>query len=704
MGLVREAIGDVLKPKSEEDIKRSMQSMDSDDLYSQWYSTRNPHFLYAFLDRSDAQNMIEDEDLADISNTFPDIRKKIFTWIVQAIGTKFNDYYITKTKGYNFNFVDWAYLVEFLRTTDIGEDNVEKILSGDAFNLFDGADHIDSISENMGGYWHYVSDGDELKEMMEKEADDPSVLEDVDGIVNLLEFLGENQDDFPEVAQAVKNAMHETEALADEDAAYRGITDKIKKELFGGNTPQWKNDKFAVPVSEDNIITIFQIQQGVDDKIDINPPQYGWSGDVANYEETFLDALSNQFDNIDINEAAKASDFLKPKSEKDVTDAFHDLNIAKQVELINDDERKGTVFPKKDWPLLMRIKEDMKHDETFDKFFRVTSAEPLTYSVHQHDISYIGSYFRVYARQLQSIPHIFVEQLNENPDHIRAYIKTDDNVRGKLVKIKTFKEFWDWMMKAGYKTYINEGISNILKPKSTEDLLKSFKELSVSSQAEWILDNVLYTKDSVISIEHWPLILQIKEGLKHNNEFTNRYEMTSISNRDPFTELYVLPLNGEIQFKIYSKTPTALSNHIQVSQYDSEPHNIRVYDIDKYDTTKEEIIEDYRGFIKWFNDDYLHKWGLIPIAESIKDVLKPKDFKVTNESIIDKWEEKQEEMPQREYKEAVQRIVDTYTKKGVYNFNAEAIKYYVIREIKKGRDPEDLSWVGYENSIYGRRG
>ena len=300
--------------------------------------------------------------------------------------------------------------------------------------------------------------------------------------------------------------------------------------------------------------------------------------------------------------------------------------------------------------------------------------------------------------------------------------------------------------------------------------------------------------------------------------------MTSISNRDPFTD-------GEIQFKIYSKTPTALSNHIQVSQYDSEPHNIHVYDIDKYDTTlglaatpKEEIIEDYRGFIKWLNDDYLYKWGLIPIAESIKDVLKPKDiskiddlkptelfkakwkhmdidisklkkplifdlddkaekywrdcgdfdtfdakgnppwrnsydnkpvgvhffinspnhefevaqydrekfarvyskisddipmkkvrsfkelknyvenFKVTNESIIDNWEEEQEAMPEREYKEAVQRIVSTYTRNGSYNFSTEAIKYYVITEIKKGRDPADLTWVGYENSIHGKRG
>jgi len=149
--------------------------------------------------------------------------------------------------------------------------------------------------------------------------------------------------------------------------------------------------------------------------------------------------------------------------------------------------------------------------------------------------------------------------------------------------------------------------SSILKPKTTDEIVSSFINLSISEQVEFLDD---YENRHIIPFENWPLILQIKEQLKNNPQFDSMFRVTSNDALNQFAWSFSPDEQIGTKFKIYSR----LSNNIQpinVEQYNSEPDTIHVYE--EADTANEQVIESYDGFIKWLNDDYLWKKDKIQI-------------------------------------------------------------------------------------------
>lgn len=144
----------------------------------------------------------------------------------------------------------------------------------------------------------------------------------------------------------------------------------------------------------------------------------------------------------------------------------------------------------------------------------------------------------------------------------------------------------------------SDDMRSILRPKSEDEVIRSFEKLPLTLKIDKI-----YDPDFFIHEKHWPLIQQIKLRLKTNSDFDSKFRLTS-------TETEHASYRSSVYFKIYPREgnlPPAT-----VFQEENEPLNLRVYQHGKGD-----VIEDYQGFIKWFNDNYLYDLGMDPINEKM---------------------------------------------------------------------------------------
>lgn len=462
MKLVRESIDSILKPKSQAEIKSHFDEMDTEELYHLWIDSGSKEYLPYLVERPDVQDFLDEENIADILYEYPEYGNKLLPSIITHLN---DDFTISKThNGYNIEFSDWSVFGPYLKTTaHMDLQSVEAILTGGAEDMFINTGWIDKIDDFAYSLSSFTDDGEELKKAMISEYEGDENIKDIHGIYPLIEFVADHEDDFDRVVDAIKNAFYETQSTADEYEAYTSITESITEEILLAK-PEWINDRFIAATNEHKLIKLFMMGQDQYEKISLNIPYNGWQGDISKNEETFVDALNNQLDNyFHINEA-DSSDFLKPKSNDDIVKAFQDLNTSQRIEALEnsddyEDEPSGKkpnfrkLIPKKDWPLIITIKEEMKKDEKFDNNFRVTSTDPINYHT-ENVMTSIGAYFRVFSRNYPYLPFVSVEQLDHDNDNIRVCIKNSDNEKGKIKKIKTYKEFWDWMMKVGYNTYI----------------------------------------------------------------------------------------------------------------------------------------------------------------------------------------------------------------------------------------------------------
>jgi len=130
---------------------------------------------------------------------------------------------------------------------------------------------------------------------------------------------------------------------------------------------------------------------------------------------------------------------LKPKSKEEIISLFKKQSVVNQVWYLQDHGKNS--IPKEHWPLIIKVKEELKNDEIFDGRFRVTYTDEIwTGEVG----NYIGVVFKIYNRD-DNINVIRIYQYNEYPN--------------KLKMSKDFHNFKD------------EWITN------TQELIKNLKEI-----------------------------------------------------------------------------------------------------------------------------------------------------------------------------------------------------------------------------------
>ncbi len=138
-------------------------------------------------------------------------------------------------------------------------------------------------------------------------------------------------------------------------------------------------------------------------------------------------------------------------------------------------------------------------------------------------------------------------------------------------------------------------VSNILRPKSKEDIEKEFINLTVSEQVDILNDLSNEDKEIFISEKYWPLIQRIKKRLKENKSFDSLF-------RCSFTLVMQYSLGTMVKFKIYNRNDNLaiISRPVEVYQNDDEPSSINISF-----RGKNYEIKTYEGVINFFNRHYV---------------------------------------------------------------------------------------------------
>jgi hypothetical protein len=184
----------------------------------------------------------------------------------------------------------------------------------------------------------------------------------------------------------------------------------------------------------------------------------------------------------------------------------------------------------------------------------------------------------------------------------------DDAFNGALQNSLEFHEFED----------VNEGMKDILKPKDDDDIKKSFKNLPLYKQIEF-----LYETDLDIPEEDQPLIWKEKNKLKYDPKFDNYFRVTST---DPITYMR-RPIDFEVitsgvSFKIYVRSVQDIP-FVVVEQMNDE-ERLRVYAKNS---------NNQKGKLRYFKKaeeifDWMMKSGykqFTEVSEALQSVFKPKD-------------------------------------------------------------------------------
>jgi len=303
---INENIEDVLKPKSENEIKKAISKYSSDELWDLYKETNNVEFLRNAVKKGGLKNVGEYE-LEHILNDAPELSEDVFPLIVKNFMHKLKKVGDT----YKVYFGGWGVFADlFNENREISVETIQTILDGDAFEIFEHfGEKVDLENESyaisiLSKKLKDTNIHQDLKKAIINELSrhpeiDQSDLKESDNLEKVFNFFLKNKSHLVYVAIALRDAINETESIAAENVAYKELVNKIKS-VFGWNNqnPIYKDEYFSLPISNDNIIKMFNISHGIIDKISYYPPSYGWTGDIEDEPETFNDALLNQLSDI----------------------------------------------------------------------------------------------------------------------------------------------------------------------------------------------------------------------------------------------------------------------------------------------------------------------------------------------------------------------------------------------------------------------
>jgi len=134
-----------------------------------------------------------------------------------------------------------------------------------------------------------------------------------------------------------------------------------------------------------------------------------------------------------------------------------------------------------------------------------------------------------------------------------------------------------------------ESISDLLTPKSNEEIIEVFKSLSIVKKIDFLAD---YEDRKIIPFNLWPLLQQIKEKLKQNVNFDNYFRVTYTDVLANHKREYFAA-----QFKIYNRNDD-WNIFFSVKQFNGYENNVV---LDTHNQDKNYDITSYEQFVKIFN-------------------------------------------------------------------------------------------------------
>lgn len=312
---LNESISDILKPKSEKEIEKEIGKLSGDELWDLWKDTGQKEYLRRALKKK-LTFPIGSEDIAEAIQQFPDAVETLFPLIVKTF--PFN----LKKEGQKYiMYADWydEFSNLFQESNELSMDSIEKILSGDSWDLFERyaedmnlADEIYAIQkmEKDKGLPYFKGLADELKSKLLEDLDwvnyDISQeLNQLKSLTDIAKFLVKYDgeiDDVEKFIHAFEKALNETQGVADESQAFKELKSSLENELGFKFDPKYYSEKdkcYRIPLSKDSIITIFKASNIDDEKIKYNPPYYGYHGSIYDHPDVFNDSLSNSISEID---------------------------------------------------------------------------------------------------------------------------------------------------------------------------------------------------------------------------------------------------------------------------------------------------------------------------------------------------------------------------------------------------------------------
>lgn len=312
---IKEDISNLLKPKSEEEIKKEIRKHSGDDLWDLWKDTGKKEYLKYALKKK-ITFPIGSEDIAEAIQEFPDAAETLFPLIVQ------NFPYNLKKEGQKyFLYSDWydEFADLFMESNELSSDSIQKILSGDSWDLFERygsenmnlEDEIYSIQrmEKDKGVAYFKSLTEELVTKLLGDFDwldydNMMEIKNLKSLTDIAKYLVKYRDerDLEEYAHAFEKALNETQGVADESKAFNELKSALEHELgFKFDKKYYsESDKcYKIPLSKESIIQLFKKATIDDEKINYNAPYYGYNGSIYDHPDVFNDSLSNSISEID---------------------------------------------------------------------------------------------------------------------------------------------------------------------------------------------------------------------------------------------------------------------------------------------------------------------------------------------------------------------------------------------------------------------
>jgi hypothetical protein len=469
---VFESVSDIFKSKSEKEIIKELKEYDTYDLIELWRISGNILAIKEALKRKNFQNVVWNEDLVNIIDRHPELNNEM----VQIIINIFSELVLEKkTNGYFIKVKEWGeFSVLFQENKEISEKDIEKILSANSMDIFEYYDmdvHLSDYDWVMEKFANKVHTGLlkklTLKFAKEEDGLDISEIKKAKKLKDIFTFIVKNKEELPEIRTALEWAIIRTHEAADEYTAYNELKNAIKKK-FGWNEPTIEEDYLVFPVDADDIIYIFKVCNNLEDGIKYYPPYYGWQGDIEKHPDVFNDSLQYELENIkeEINESSSVSNILKPKSKDEIIKYFNNLSISNKVIMWS---KYNLNDLKEYFPLILQIYVKFKEDLLENRFNLSTFKVIHT---AQSEIGGVG--FGIFDYKTSKLQWISLEQFNDE-EYVHIFIG-DDYAYEDI--IEDYQGFLKWF-KDEYLSHfpINEGIKDVLKPKSREEIVKALEDV-----------------------------------------------------------------------------------------------------------------------------------------------------------------------------------------------------------------------------------
>lgn len=474
---VCESLEDILKPKSEKEIEAEISKFTPEELYDLWEETGTSEYLKRSLQKGKELEYSEIEEIFRFSLIND---KEIEKLLLPKILSKFNDYndlQIEKIGNkYILKFDGWESFLDIL-DSDISEENLDKILSGNARDVFEYYGFI----EDLSNYNYEISkmniNENYLKKFIFQELKNKRLIDKIEelqniyGFSNVFNFILKNEDNLPETVQSIKNAIEDIQMIADEKEAFKDITDTIKINLdFNKIIPD--NTYLKTEISEETFLRIFKILSNAQDKIIYRSSNY--NGSISEYESEFEDNLNRELDDRKIDDLQLSLDLkeslnkiLKPKSKKQLIKDFKKLSIYEQAKILENPKYEKKI-PEKDWPLIKRIK---NYIEKSTDFYSKGVLERLNDPYG----NVIGVKFVFYEKNIK----ISVFHYNNSPNRVQIFNKR----WGLNEHINNYKEFLQFIKNEMKAKFIYEvlkgGKGDNLSPNDVDS-----KQLSIGLKVE----------------------------------------------------------------------------------------------------------------------------------------------------------------------------------------------------------------------------